>query len=72
MTGDLKLKVFRLLFSIIISPKEKRIKRGITAKFGEDPQKEKCRVSILNIIMIDNQKNKLMLSLRYRDLRFAI
>ena len=25
-----------------------------------------------NIIMIDNQKNKLMLSLRYRELRFAI
>ena len=39
---------------------------------AEDPQKEKCRVSILNIIMIDNQKNKLMLSLRYRELRFAI
>ena len=69
MTGD--LKVFRLLSSIIISPKEKRI-RGDTAKFEEDPQKEKCRVSILNIIMIDNQKNKLMLSLRYRELRFAI
>ena len=70
MTGD--LKVFRLLSSIIISPKREADQEGDTAKFEEDPQKEKCRVSILNIIMIDNQKNKLMLSLRYRELRFAI
>ena len=38
MTGD--LKVFRLLSSIIISPTEKRIRRGIPPNLKKIPKKK--------------------------------